>query len=351
MYGQQLEPGSLAPLSALQRQTHLHITASRKELQHLKLPQLQQLEIEVNEERRRLQSQLLQLSHMASVTLLSISDRRGVPLPNDQLPPNVCDLTWRNYNDSYQGLEDSRSRIASECSLRPLLALRRLRRLQLGFLRGTTAAGHLVGLNAISTLTEVVLQYNWEGRFSAPEYSDAAEAAAQAAAPAAAAAWRQLLPLRQLRWKGMGLPTAVLQHVGELQGLTCLGLQFSYAPDVLQQLQPPRLAAVLQRLTNLRRLQLSLRRWDLDEWKRGGVPAASGQADDKRGVTALLQAVGGMSELYQVCINLPLNLAPAEAEQLSGTLQQVLPAWLVDHCKVTARLLSINDYQGFVDIA
>jgi hypothetical protein len=223
----------LAPLSALSQLAALKLhreLVRRVQLNHLQLPQLQQLQADVGGGLTNSVDHL-QLGHLTALTQLSLVDATGVLSPAEQLPPNLQELTLRQVD--YGGKRVS----GSGYSLQPLLVLSRLQKLQLCMRDAAPAAEDLAALSSISSLTAVELSYVWEcstaeleeaayaaAADAAAEAADAAaRAAAEAAAEAAASAW-QLLPAKALTWSSPFVPAAVAQVVGVLQGLTRLEL-------------------------------------------------------------------------------------------------------------------------------
>jgi hypothetical protein len=353
---------ALAALSALQQLTHLEIAPVRKaQLQHLQLPQLQQLRVSfmctwIDEQ--------LQLSHITSITQM-VCEGCGTLFCGEQLPPNVLTLTWSD------DLGFHRAVVEGKYSLQPLLALSKLQQLHLDMRHGAPEIEELAQLNSISSLTDLTLTYDLIGLGANPSNAAAVEEAAAAAAAAEAAAqgvW-QLLQLKALSWKSRSIPAAVLQQLSALQGLARLDLQLLDHHDACQaQYQPAVLAAALKPLSKLQQLQLILNpaRYQASSSEsivlsasgeqhaapaagesEGSSPSSSEQRGDAQGVAAFLQAIAGMSDLGQVYICLPVKLAEADAQQLSGMVQQLLPGWLGQCCAatVTAQLLKINDGQ------
>jgi hypothetical protein len=357
----------LAPLSSLQQVTALQVRKGllrRMQLQHLQLPLLQQLRADIGGGRaNRARADQLQLAHLEALTQLSLKDRTGVLSPAEQLPPHLHELTLRQveYHHRDEG---------SKYSLQPLLVLSRLEKLQLCMRDGAAAAAEqLAQLTSISSLTEVELSYAWE-------LSSAEEAGqAKAAAEAAAVAWL-MLPLKALSWSSTwvsgwfdfsdswrcAIPAAVLHVVGSLQGLTKLELcaATKYSSDLPE---PAQLAAMLQPLTGLQQLKLTSSMdvinpgWDsgacegdpvyavdaLCEYDGGSVASV----DEVPGfevdaVAALLRSIGGLGELGDVCMHLQMPLTESAVTELSETVQQLLPQWLVPHCQVDVYQLKVD---------
>ncbi|KAF6254814.1 hypothetical protein COO60DRAFT_1538509 [Scenedesmus sp. NREL 46B-D3] len=262
--GQAVSPQSdrvLVPLSALRQLTTLQLlstgAAPRKEqLQSLQLPQLQQLQAALH---RMREGKHLQLAHLTALTQLSLTDSTGVPSPTDQLPPNLLDLTWL-LEDWYGSVAAS----SSSCSVQPLLALSRLRKLQLHTCATSPTAEELAQLSSLGSLTELGIVSNWQTLGHEEDEADVLwqTVAAQAAAEPTNAAVLRLLPLKALSWSSERSPVAVavLQHLGALQGLTRLELHLSCEAvpgHCGNQLTPAELTAMLQRSTGLQQLSLT----------------------------------------------------------------------------------------------
>jgi hypothetical protein len=107
---------ALAPLSVLQHLTSLHLDAVRREqLQHLQLPQLQDLLLclcNSGAEHR----QPFRLGQLTALQVLTVKGRDGLQRA-DRLPPNLCELSWFGWVEG------------STAGVQPLLSLSRLRSL------------------------------------------------------------------------------------------------------------------------------------------------------------------------------------------------------------------------------
>jgi hypothetical protein len=266
---------------------------------------------------------------------------RNVLASPEQLPPNLQELMLRHHGrDCSNG---------SSYSLRPLLALSRLQKLQLGMRDAAPAAEDLAALSSISSLTELGLSYTkaelLHEEQTNTEQAAAAEATAEAAAEAAAAAWH-LLPLKALSWNSSYIPATIIEQASALQGLTRLELH-TWSAHLGDQLAPVQLAAMLRALTGLQRLQLTRR--------SVGFPGKSDNAAHRDNiyrfepdaVASLLQAIGGLRELGGARVELQMHLTKSAADELDGRLQELLPSWMLGrHCRVTVDLLKF-DTGGF----
>jgi hypothetical protein len=219
----------LAPLSALQQLTSLKLggVLRKVQLQHLQLPQLQQLEarFSLNLGFEADREEHLQLAHLAALTQLFLWVAAEGLGPADQLPLELQKLTLRH---GPVGFIDDDSSCITSCSLQPLLALSRLQTLQLTMRDAAPAAEELAQLSSISSLTEVELWCDWERGHG--DNSNRRTEAIEAAAEAAAAAWK-LLPMTTLSWSSPCMPAADVQVVGVLQGLKRLELHTRHGND------------------------------------------------------------------------------------------------------------------------
>jgi hypothetical protein len=205
-------------------------------------------------------------------------------------------------------------------SLQSLLALSQLQTLHLDLTaaeRAVPAAHEFAQLSTLHSLQEV--RIDWQSSYLA------------AAALEDMAAAFQVLPLTSLTWEHAGIPAAVVQQLGSLQGLTALHLCHDlYSSDqsasqrVYQQdrVTPAALATVLRQLPALQRLQLSAR--------SRSESAATHAHDDTDGVVELVQAVGRMQQLSAVSVQMRVRLQDdwqdmAAAQQLNGKIWQWPP--------------------------
>jgi hypothetical protein len=210
------------------------------------------------------------------------------------------------------------------------------------------AAEELATLSSISSLTAVELWYCWEEE---PAYyvgtgvAEAAEASWLEKAEAAAAVW-QLLPLKALSWSSYRIPAAVVQQIGMLQGLTRLELHIE-SEHLRHQLMPAQLAAMLQPLTGLQQLKVAGNACcaaNDDTWC-SVASIAEGPGYGVDAAAALLQAIGGLGELGEVCVDLQMHLLESEVNALCETVRELLPEaarWLVPHLTLNADVLSID---------
>jgi hypothetical protein len=284
---------ALAPLSVLQQLTQLNLDVVRREqLQHLQLPQLQDLRL------RLLKSEAehprpFRLDQLTTLHVLRIEAGNGLQRA-DHLPPNLCQLSWLGWVKS------------STAGIQPLLALSRLRKLIIVCEDVSAAAGEeaalvsqeMVQLSTLDSLQELVLVMDTDLTADA----------------AAVAAWH-VLPLRRLHLRSSGVIEAgVLQGLRQLEGLTSLSLRNHPSGAGSLAATHEQLGVVLQQLTRLQQLTLQALRVDL----RG---ASSGDYrepyHDVEGVAVLLQAICDLHELKSVQIELPVPIDDAAVQLLS----------------------------------
>jgi hypothetical protein len=310
---------ALVPLSALQQLTRLELSvASSKQLQHLQLPWLQHLVIQNLAYDGPAEPQLL--GNLTSLVVLDVRECFGL-CAADQLPPNLRTLKLHFSTPMLHTFP----RYLDHASLLPLLDLSRLEQLHLDLLgvdctAAAAAAAHEVAqLSTLHALQRVHIV--WRSKRQCPVYGTAA----------AFAAAFQLLPLKGLTWHHQGLPAAVLQQLGDLQGLTALSLhaEHAYARGQEDGVTVAQLAALLQRLTALQCLHLY-----------GDTAAAgSGQpeevCDDSNGIRELLQAICSLQQLSAVGVRLYVKLPDAAVTQLNDSLQQLLRGAVAQGCVVS----------------
>jgi hypothetical protein len=326
----------LAPLSALQQLTSLQLGYSQKrQLQHVLLPQLRELEMRLesvaHEELQQQLQQQLQLTHLTGLSKLFLRVSAALLQPGDYLPPNLHELEVTGAG-------------VQHCTLQPLLWLTQLQKLHVLFdgvpVESEVAVQHL---SSLTSLQEQRLSYAWN--------RDAAEVGcgvpwqgsldATCEAAAAASAWQDL-PLTSLSWRGPDVPGAVLRKVAALTGLTSLQLNTQERRIELGfQAEPRQLAAIPQQLTRLRQLSMVGFFSPLAVVIDGRMADTAGHLHDMESVAALLQAIGELQMLEEVHLSLPVWLHECHVQQLSGKLQQLMPDHLLPYCSVTAGGISL----------
>uniref|UniRef100_A0A383W3E5 Uncharacterized protein n=1 Tax=Tetradesmus obliquus TaxID=3088 RepID=A0A383W3E5_TETOB len=302
-----------------------------------------------------LQPSPLQLGHLTGLSKLAME---GTCLSTGacQLPPNLLELELSSY-DRTDGIQ---------VSVQPLLALTRLERLQVLLDNNTKATLMFAQLSSLSSLQEVSLAFEWSGA------SPATWEETEATAAGIAAAWR-VLPLRELRWSIAHMPAAVLQQISALTGLTNLALSGGCAGRWYGCLQATHAEFALARtqLTALRQLSIqgfgrmampSVGDDVVAALEVGGLPAAAHlyAAEVSSGMDALdtsraylhhgcgsiallLQAVGTLSALREVCVVLPVQLKSAQQRRvMQDVLQQVLPKRIMDCLEVAASRVAVE---------
>jgi hypothetical protein len=332
---------ALAPLSSLQQLTMLRLDAVHKrQLQHLTLPQLQELYINNSFTVLDQQQEPLQLSHLTALRKLRSVDF-GTLLAADKLPRSLRALTWQwrpSNGDSVRSVEP----ILELCSLKKL-------HIELAGEPIAAQARDLQKLSVLQHLQEVEVQYNW-GKQSVDESS----------AAAAAAAWG-VLPVKHLDWSSETVPHVVLQQLRELRGLTSLRLrvgqhlaasavQLAEVLQQLQSLQQLHVEFVTRRVAVRRMLGTSAARMSSSTGprrssaSRGRMTSGTGplqevrasclDADDVEGVAAVLRALGSLQELVEVNVELPVDIEKAQVKQLASMLPQLLPSNIRQCCKL-----------------
>jgi hypothetical protein len=361
----------LEPLSALQQLTFLE-SVNTHQLQHLQLPQLQQLEItiayssDVNPQ-GALQLSHLRLGHLTGLSKLTVEGSWALPDAASQLPPNLQELSYPTGSCARHSLR------GSWFSVQPLLALSRLQKLHLAVIAETASGAlalqlsQLSRLSSLSSLQAVRLSCVW-GRLSLAGLSKMEDAAASVAA-----AWG-VLPLKELQWSSLQVPAAVVRQISALTGLTRLALSSRAGQYGHIQATHAELAVTLTKLAALRRLSMcgfksmALPHYSNDvvsELEAAGLPAAAhlyaaevARAVDSSvgdmystpwlchgigGVAVLLQAVGMLHALEDVCVVLRVKLNSAlQMQTMQGVLQQVLPEWLLTCLQVTATRVAVE---------
>lgn len=152
-----------------------------------------------------------------------------------------------------------------------------------------------------------------------------------------------MVPLTSFEWGSDDVPAAVLQQLGQLQGLTQLVLHASGVSGSSCSIEsmPRQLAAVLQQLTKLQCLTIDgydSMAADGDAADAAAAVSCGGGVDGDwhtvDGVRAFLQAVGGLSMLKVANVVLPVKMQELDQQQLRGLLQQLLPKGLARCCEV-----------------
>jgi hypothetical protein len=146
---------------------------------------------------------------------------------------------------------------------------------------------------------------------------------------AAAAAWA-VLPLQKLELSNVS--ASLLQQLTNFQGLTRLCL---VNVDAMQ------VTAVISQLPNLRSfaLKLSVSGVQSPPFSQRGTTLSLSNAQACAAfetVAALLQAIGGLQELAEVCVSMQLRVdsdGPA-LQQFDGLCWQLLPRSLVQNCQL-----------------
>jgi hypothetical protein len=340
----------LHPLSALQRLTSLKLDwLKRQQLQHLQMPQL--LELIVNMEPQEQENAVqLQVGHLTRLCKLRLSDYAASLQPVDQFPPNVQELELTVVAHS---IADATAAASDKgCGLQSLLQLSQLQKLQLQLHGLQEACGlpeaYQIAMRQLSSLTslpELHLTCKWP--------TVEAMRVDVAAVPGCLSG----LPLKSISWTSRDMAPAVLQSLRHLQGLTSLEVDtLSQNVGFHSETTPGGVAAILRPLTELRRLHLRMYSrkyaasvgsplWEACtssgshtiEWERSSL-----HQDDVQGVAALLRCVGGLSKVEEVRVVFLVRLHELDVQQLQAMLQQLLPSYMLPFCKVEARKISIQ---------
>jgi hypothetical protein len=309
----------LAQLSVLQQLTRLQLSSARRvQLQQLRLPQLRRL-VGVMDTTQN-QEQLL-LGHMSSLTALTLYDNRypcDSFAPTEQVPPNLRTL------DMMIWVERSSRERPYRVSLQPLLALSQLQPLHLDLTaaeRSVPAAHELAQLSTLHSLQEVCI--DWQSSLL------------DAAAVEDTAGALLVLPLTSMTWEHAGIPAAVMQQLGELQGLTALHLFHdclsAYRSGLQNRVTPAALATVLGRLTALQRLHLSDTSLSAAAAGLAALPACAVH-DDTDGVVRLVHTVGSLRQLSALNVHMHVRLQ-GEWQDMAAAHVQLLNVQL---CSCTA---------------
>jgi hypothetical protein len=293
------------------------------------------------------QQQQLQLGHLTSLSKLTLSSWAAIMQPEDQLPPNLQEL----YLVVGGGLAVGAG--GSGCDLQPLLQLLHLQKLRLEYRDVSQAIDEAMRhVNSLTSLSELHLACSW----------GAGEAAA-VDVPAALGCLAGL-PLKSLSWTSADtsaeIPIAVLQPIRHLQGLTSLKIDTtlqSIGSDSAAAMAG-QLAAILQPLTELRRLHLCVRRHVIIttvEYEASNSPepcSSSGSHaaalgcpaafhDDMYGVAALLRCVGALHKVEEVRVMFGMRVHDSVVQQLQAVLQLLVPSYMLPYCKVQAHRITI----------
>jgi hypothetical protein len=321
---------ALVPLSALQQLTRLELSAVRgTQLQHLQLPRLQHL---VLKHLVYLGPAVPQrLGHLSSLVVLDVRACFGLSC-TDTLPANLRTLKlWAKPVSSY------RPRQPCNFSFAPLLALSKLEQLQLDLARVACTMQVARAVAQLSTLRSLQeLRILWDdtaGRQQArwPRGWGLGLGRAAAAVEDFAAAL-QKLPLKALSWRHAGLPAAVLQQLGNLQGLTALTLHSADDSECnTGEQEVAQLAALVRRLTALQCLHL--RR----DTAAGGDGQGGEALDDSSAIRELMQAICSLQQLVAVRVWLRVRLPDAAVAQLNDSLPQLLSGPVAQSCTASVR--------------
>jgi hypothetical protein len=149
-----------------------------------------------------------------------------------------------------------------------------------------------------------------------------------------------------LTWKHEGIPAAVLQQLGDLQGLTALTLHLvKNSNSRLEEdgVEIAQLAALLRQLTALRCLQLQ---GDSTAACSGEIEDAFDEEalDDSDDIRELLQAICSLQQLSAVRVELGLRLPDAEVTQLNDSLPQLLCGAVAQGCSVSINVPGPSTY-------
>jgi hypothetical protein len=303
----------LAPLSALQQLTALELGSVRRvQLQHLQLPQLQQLVVRVCRSAED-ELQPIRLDQLTALQMLRLQAAGNGLQRQDCLPPNLCQLSWAGWVTS------------RTAGMQPLLALSCLQKLHITCCDVLAAsaedaklvAQELLQLSTLHSLQEISLLVDKEAGLTADDV--------------AASAW-QLLPLKELHLQSQGAVQAdLLQQLSTLQSLTSLILCNTF-------ISHQQLGLSLQQLTALQDLDifgLSL--------EPGGVSSNDGSEahTSVEGIATLLQAICDLPDLERLRVRLPVWLGDAAVQQLSSRFAALLPA-VVGHFQVKADVVTME---------
>jgi hypothetical protein len=317
----------LSQLSVLQQLTRLELIVVRKvQLQHLQLPRLQHLDVDLVPSKT---GEPLLLGHMTDLTALAVDMEADGWSPAAELPPNLGAL--KVPLNGYYGEHPSSSIISNNprsISLQPVLGLSQLQKLHLDLWctdGAVPAAAEIVQLCTLRSLQEV--RVRWDS-YQLGDDAAAVEGITAALAP---------LPLKTLTLLHAGMPAAAMQHLGRMQGLTALELECFAASSLKSRViasqdraTPAQLAAALRQLASLRHLKLFNDSWGCNY--DSDLQAAL-HAEDCDGVEELLQAIDGLKHLFAIHVDLPVRMKWAAFRQLH--MQQLVPNLLARDCAVS----------------
>jgi hypothetical protein len=314
----------LAPLSALQRLTSLQLDyLSRRKLEHSRMPQLLELTMRI-EMQHNGDAVQLQMGHLTGLSKLTMSDWAATMQLEDQLPPGLQDLGLTVVLGVGGG---------NRCNLQPLLQLSRLQKLRLQYRGVPLGIGEAMRqLSSVSSLQEFHLACNMHTTVPVP------------VDPVGTLGRLTGLPLKSLAWTSADIHVGSLQSISHLQGLTSLELSTYMQSCGQNSAAPGQLAAVLQPLTELRRLRLDV---------YGRVSAFGGASigpehcsssgshatafcDDMEDVAALLRCVGGLRKVEELRVTFVVRLQGSDVQKVQAMMQQLLPSYMLPFCKVQA---------------
>jgi hypothetical protein len=324
----------LVPLTDLQQLTALSLNELRREqLQHLQLPQLQELHVSFALSIVPQRAQPLRLQQLTAVTRLSVGAAQNGLQLEDALPPNLCELSWFGWVTS------------STAGVLPLLSLRRLQKLYVRCDDVSAAPGEeaqlaaqeLVQLSKLASLQKLTLVMDI--------------AAGLRAGNAASLAW-QFLPLKELRLISSNIQADVLQQLSSLQGLTALSLDCDTAAFLAG---TGRMEATFHELSLLLRPLTALRKFrilDLKAYARGSSFDDNAELHHCVEIAAFLQTVCQLPALESMFMRLPIvELNDAAVQQLSGLLVASLPAHAVQYAvrpdEVIIHTVGLQSYDIF----
>jgi hypothetical protein len=354
-----LPDSAFVPLSALLQLTQLQLGHVRaQQLEHLQLPQLQQLRAVVARVypvwKDDQPHQLFDISHLSSLTLLHINSSW---MQGDGFPSSLRAVSWE-FRLRMGSNPEVAKMLSAEMNLQPLLQLGALEtvhfvfydlnsaRLPHGLLQNRLVCVHNDWCYQSKSGDQVV----WRTAASAAEQGvvgGVQPAAAAAAAAAAEVSWcagplkSVRLMYDKLQHGFASMPTATVQALGALQ-LTELAIHGGswFREHLGLEVTPAQLAEVLQRLPLLQRLELEyfalLCDAELAEPADLSVlPAQQQQQEQMRmqpyhsaaGVAALVSAIGQLHKLQAVQLELPLLLRPTteNLQEVEIALERWLP--------------------------